>query len=127
MKTRFFFIMVVFLFAIAPIAKATNNTPENSSVASSHESNTGIEMIYQDVLYDSALLDEWILTRDTWEQEDQENGTMNDLEASQILEEWVTSRENWENEGSESDKFVIPVDPTILEEWNASCENWEQK
>jgi hypothetical protein len=127
MKTKFFTITMVFLFALTAMAEATSSRPENLSVASRHESNTVLDMISNDVLYDSALLDEWISSRETWEQEGQEMESNNAENVSQILEEWVTGRENWENEGSETDRSFPPFEPSLLDEWNSSNQNWEQR
>ena len=126
MKTRFFSIAVVLLFAVSTIAKAENSRTEDSIVASSHESNNGIEMISANSEFGTNLLDEWISTRENWEQESQEIESNSVVEATQLLEEWFTGRENWEQGSQEFESNSGVETSQLLEEWFSGRENWEQ-
>ena len=127
MKTRFFTIAPVLLFATTTIAEAINSTTENSNIASRHESNNGIEMIAAGSQLEHGILDEWISTRENWEQENQEIESNEAMELSQLLEEWVSGRETWE-QGSREIEISFTVETSqLLEEWFTGRENWEQE
>ena len=126
MKTRFFTIALVFLFATTTIAEAINSTTENSKIASRHESNNGIEMIAAGSQFEPGLLDEWISTRENWEQDNQEIESNVAMELSQLLEEWVSGRETWEQGNNEIESNSSVETSQLLEEWFSGRENWEQ-
>jgi hypothetical protein len=116
MKTRLISMTLVVLFVAVTVAEASNNRIKNSSFASRHEN--AIETIQ---------LEEWIASRDNWEQERQETVSNYALEKSSMLEEWITSRDIWEQEGQETVCDNTLKDSSMLEKWIASRESWEQK
>jgi Flp pilus assembly protein CpaB len=130
MKTRIFTMTLVVLFGVASIAGASNNRIINSDTASGHE-NTVVQ-VSQKIVADNALemttnLEEWITSRESWEQDGQETVTDNSIEQTAILEEWIISRDKWEQEGEEMGNNFAQVESPKMEEWIANIENWEQR
>jgi hypothetical protein len=130
MKTRIFIMTLVVLLAVATIAEARNHRIKNTSIASCHE-NTVVQLS-QKIVVDNPLevainLEEWITSRENWEQDVQETVTDNSIEQTANLEEWIISRDNWEQEGEEMGNSFAHVESSKMEEWIASIENWEQR
>ena len=62
---------LVLFFIVATVTGATNKRTKNSLTASRHENATEQkrqEMVNDNTLRDSFLLEEWIAGRDNWEQ-----------------------------------------------------------
>jgi hypothetical protein len=130
MKTRFISMTLVQLFAVATIAGASDIKIINSSAASCHENATepdSQEMVSDNTLNVSTMLDEWIATREIWEQESQEIVSDNVLNESSVLNEWIATREIWEQESQEMVSDNAPNELFMLNEWIDARENWEQK
>jgi hypothetical protein len=130
MKTRFFSITMVILFAALSVIGASNNRAGNTSRASSHENAT--EQNFTDMIpgfptAESTMMLDWIDGRNNWEQEGQSTVTTDLINESAILEEWVTARDNWEQEDQDLIGENFPGKSSLLEEWIASTDNWEQK
>jgi hypothetical protein len=130
MKTRIFSITMGVLFAALTVAGATNNRNQNASSASSHENTT--EQIFTVLVpnfpsVETNLMEEWIESRDNWEQAEQTTASGDLVMNSEMLEEWMQSRDNWEQGEQDSMGENPSVKSSILEEWTANAENWEQK
>jgi hypothetical protein len=130
MKTRIISITMGVLFAALTVAGATNNRNQNSTAASCHENATEqnfTDMVSNNPSVEFNMMEDWIESRDNWEQAGQ-SMVANDLMIdSAMLEEWMLSRDNWEQEDQGFIGGNIPVKSSLLEEWIASTENWEQK
>jgi hypothetical protein len=130
MKTRIISTTMVVLFAALTVAGATNNRNQDSLSASSHENATEqnfANMVPLNPSPEATLMEEWIESRDNWEQTEQNTVSSYLLIDSEMLEEWMLSRDNWEQEGQNLMAGNIPVKSALLEEWISSTENWEQK
>jgi hypothetical protein len=130
MKTRIFSITMGVLFAALTVAGATNNRNQNSSSASSHENATEqnfVNMVPFTPSPETTLMEEWIESRDNWEQAEQTTVSDDLVINSEMLEEWMQSRDNWEQGDQDLNGENIAAKSSLLEEWVASTENWEQK
>lgn len=130
MKTRFFSITLIILFAAFTVFGAANSRVENTSRASSHENVT--EQNFTDMIPDfpaieSTMMEEWIDSRNSWEQEEHAVDTSDFLNDPVMLEEWVISRDNWEQKDQDLTGDNFPGKSSWLDEWIADTENWEQK
>ena len=130
MKTRFFSIILVILFTALTVFGATNKRVENTSRASSHVSATKQNLT--DVIpgfptAESTMMEEWIDSRNNWEQEGKSVETNDFLNDPAMLEEWVTSRDNWEQKDQDLMGDNFSGKPSLLDEWIAGTDNWEQK
>jgi hypothetical protein len=76
---------------------------------------------------ESVDLEGWIESRESWEQENSEMGTGNSYMETVNLEEWISSRESWEQEASELNTFSAVYPSSLLEEWITGREIWEQE
>ena len=99
MKTRIFTMTLVVLLAFASGAEARNHRIKNTSTASGHE-NTVVQL-EQKIVADNSFemrinLEEWIISRDNWEQDALETVADHSIEQKSVLEEWISSRDNWE-------------------------------
>jgi hypothetical protein len=72
-------------------------------------------------------LEEWIESRESWEQESSELPAVNNLNESVDLEGWIESREVWEQGNSEMINLNSSLETVNLEEWISSRETWEQE
>jgi hypothetical protein len=75
----------------------------------------------------SVNLEEWIESRETWEQESSDLSAILNLTESVDLEGWIFSRELWEQENSEMVTGYNSTETVNMEEWFSSRETWEQK
>lgn len=69
------------------------------------------------------LLEEWMVNRENWEQENSEPAS--DMVESADLQGWFESREAWEQKDTEAIDAAV-TESVDLEGWVASMENWEQ-
>jgi hypothetical protein len=130
MKTRIISITMGVLFAALTVAGATNNRNQNSLSASFHENATVqnfTDMVSNNPSVESNMMEEWIESRDNWEQAEQNTVSSDLVNDSAMLEEWMLSRDNWEQGGQDLTGDNFPAKSSLLEEWIASTENWEQK
>jgi hypothetical protein len=130
MKTRIFTMILVVLFAVATIAEANNNGSKDLFIVSHYDNTSGLkvqEMASDNVPSELSILNEWITSRENWEQESQEMVNDNALEESSMLNDWIASRENWEQKGQETLSDNSLENTSMLAEWITSRENWEQK
>jgi hypothetical protein len=130
MKTRFFTITLIILFTALSVFGAANSRVENISRASGHENVT--EQNFTDLIPDfptleSTTMEEWIDSRNSWEQEEQVVDTSDFLNDPAMLVEWVTTRDNWEQEDQDLTGDNFPGKSSLLDEWIAGTDNWEQK
>jgi hypothetical protein len=77
-------------------------------------------------LTESVDLEGWIESRELWEQGNSELITLNNSVETVNLEEWISSREAWEQENS-GNVLTNESTGTIQEEWISNREAWEQK
>jgi hypothetical protein len=130
MKTRIISITMGVLFAAFTVAGATNNRNQDSSSASSHENATEqnlANMVPLNPSPEATIIEEWIESRDNWEQAEQTIASGDLVMDSEMLEEWMQSRDNWEQGDQDSTGENSPSKSSLLEEWISSAENWEQK
>jgi hypothetical protein len=130
MKTKIISITMGVLFAALTVAGATNNRNQDSSSASSHENATEQNFAIMVPLNPSpevTIMEEWIESRDNWEQTEQNTVSSDLLIDSEMLEEWMLSRDNWEQGDQDLNGENVAAKSSLLEEWIASTENWEQK
>jgi hypothetical protein len=129
MKTRIITATFLALFAFTGFSGSANNRVNNSE-ASCHENQYGLknqEMLDAQVSYDATILNEWIATREIWEQDDQEMVSENVVMESASLEEWISGRENWEQIGEDTVIVNPYAGSLILDSWITGNESWEQK
>ena len=130
MKTRIFTATLLALFAFTGFSGSANNRVNNISSSTCHENQCGLksqEMQESNALYDATVLNEWIATREIWEQESQEMVSENVVMESASLEEWISSRENWEQIGEDTMIENPYTGSLILDTWITGNETWEQK
>ena len=130
MKTRIFTATLLALFAFTGFSGSANNRVNNNSTASSHENPCGLksqEILDSQVSYDATILNEWIATREIWEQEGQEMVSENVVMESAYLEEWISGRENWEQIGEDTVIVNPYAGSMILDSLITGNESWEQK
>jgi hypothetical protein len=135
MKRRIFTTAALFILATNLIAGTANmNETDSTTILASAVTNNHIsEISAGNIVFTSSLnstnmtnvLEEWIATRKSWEQEGSEGETGNILMEKSNLEEWISGRESWEQE-SEPVKTEM-IETVSLEEWIASRESWEQE
>jgi hypothetical protein len=130
MKTRIITATLIVLFAFVVFSGSANNRVSNISTASCHENLCGLksqEMLDTQVSYDATILNEWVATREIWEQESQEMSSENVMIESTSLEEWISGRENWEQIGEDTVMENPYAGSLILDAWITGNETWEQK
>jgi hypothetical protein len=130
MKTRLISTTLVILFAALTVGGATINRIQNSSAASSHENATEQNITNLNFVYPSeetTLMQEWIDSRNEWEQTGQSLATNDFVKDSEMLEEWISTRDNWEKDDQELVSENFNGKSSLLEEWIASTANWEQR
>jgi hypothetical protein len=130
MKTRIISITMGVLFAALTVTGATNNGNQNSSSATCHENEkvqNFTELVPINPFLETNMMEEWIESRDNWEQAGQSTVSNDHVIDSEMLEEWMQSRDNWEQGDQDLQGESIAVKSSLLEEWVASTENWEQK
>jgi hypothetical protein len=130
MKTRIITATLLALFAFTGFSGSANNRVNNNSTASCHENLCGLkcqELLDIQVSYDAAILNEWIATREIWEQESQEMVSENMVMESTSLEAWISGRENWEQIGEDTVIVNPYAGSLILDSWITGNESWEQE
>jgi hypothetical protein len=130
MKTRIISITMGVLFAALTVAGATNSRNHKSSTASSHENATeqnSANMVPLNPSPEATIMEEWIESRDNWEQTEQNTVSSDLLMDSEMLEEWMLSRDNWEQGDQDLKGENVASQSSLLDEWVAGTENWEQE
>jgi hypothetical protein len=135
MKARIFTTLAMFILATNLIAGTANMNEMDSTTIFAYAAtdNHISEISAGNIVFTSGLnssitanvLEEWIATRESWEQEGSEAGRGNNLMESVNLEDWISGRESWEQE-SEIAKTEL-IETVNLGNWIASRESWEQK
>ena len=130
MNTRIITATLISLFAFIGFSGLANNRVNINSTASSHENPCGLksqEKLDTQVSYDTTILNEWLATREIWEQEGQEIVSENVVMESAYLEEWISGRENWEQKAEDTVIINPYAGSMILNSWINGNESWEQK
>lgn len=128
MKTRLISTTMAILFAALTLAGTANNRTDNSSATSRIENITEQNISDLNSCCPSAeptTMEEWIDSRDVWEQIGHEEIASNSAMGSEMLEDWMVSRDTWEQQDMhvENPSGI----PSVLEQWTARSDNWEQK
>jgi hypothetical protein len=135
MKTRIFTTVAMLILTTNLIAGTVNKSEKDSVTVLAYATinNNLSEIIAGNFLFTSNLhvagtadiLEEWIASRESWEQEDSGAETGNTLREAVNMEEWISEREAWEKAGEASKTELIET--VSLEEWITSRESWEQE
>jgi hypothetical protein len=163
MKTRIFNTVMIVILTTSLFAGATNSDKKDSTSVLAYTatekanneynpSNAGFTANSYSVS-NADLLENWISSRESWEQESPETEAVNysfekvDLDGwisgretweqasdpantamvTIILEEWVSGRASWEQEGNTSEHSTFSYRSNILAVWISEMDNWEQK
>jgi hypothetical protein len=144
MKTRILITALMIAFSTCVIAESNPVKSEDSLYTSSlanfngifSAETTGMNVLLSNpseympssgVFENAANLEEWIESRESWEQESSELPAGNNLTESVDLEGWIESRELWEQENSEMETVNNSMETVNMEEWISSREAWEQE
>jgi hypothetical protein len=144
MKTRILIAALMIAFSTSAIAGTNQVKSEDSLYTSSLANLNGIfqsetegmnvvsnspsEYVPSSGSFENAVnLEEWVKSRESWEQKSSELAAGFNLTESVDLEGWFTSRELWEQESSEFKAVGAEYSSSLLEEWVAGRETWEQE
>jgi len=134
MKTRIFTTALMVLLTTGLFANTTDNEKKDSTTLLayapagkiSHEyipANVENPAAIYSILH-AGILENWINSRELWEQRSPETESMNVSFENAGLDEWVAGREAWEQE---SDPAIAGMEKASLEEWISDMETWEQE
>jgi hypothetical protein len=144
MKTRILLTALMITFSMCVIAEINPGKSEdslftthlasiNGSISSELDAMHVLNHNYSEAtaplgsFENSANLEEWVESREVWEQESSELSTEIKPTESFELEGWIESRESWEQENSEMGTVNSSMETINLEEWITSRESWEQE
>jgi hypothetical protein len=144
MKTRILITALMIAFSTCVIAETNQVKSEDSLYTSSLANLNGIfssetggmnvvfnnpsEYVPSSGSIENAVsLEEWVESRESWEQESSELPASINLTVSVDLGGWIESREFWEQENSEMGSANNSMEMVNLEDWISNRESWEQK
>ena len=135
MKTRIFTTVAMLILASNLIAGTTYRIEKDTTTVlayaayekSSFEIRSENSVVISEAIHvnNADILENWVATRESWEQEGSEAETGNLLMEAVNLEEWISGMESWEQEGEPGNSDLMET--VNLEEWIVSRESWEQK
>jgi hypothetical protein len=109
------------------LAEANGLVPSETTGMKFFVSHPSVIMPSAGTLENAVNLEEWIESRELWEQQNSEMISLNNSGMTVNLEEWIGSRETWEQECSETATFSATYHSSLLQEWVTECETWEQE
>ena len=144
MKTRILLTALMITFSMCVIAEIDPGKSEdslftthlasiNGSITSELDAMHVLNHNYSEAIpsfvsfENSVNLEEWVESREIWEQESSELSVETQPLESVDLEGWIESRESWEQENSEMGTVSSSMETINLEEWINSRESWEQE